>query len=264
MAVEQFIEEWRKSGGNERANTQTFINELCELIGVDKPRPTQAAVAANDYVYERHVVKTEIDGTTSNGWIDCYKKDCFVLEAKQGSDKDREAVDAKAGESLRDFFGQNAAERYKRGMAQRGSAQWAAAMQKAVGQAEGYAKAVTDHWPPFLLVTDVGYCIDVYADFSRSGKGYAPFPDRRGYRITLDDLRDDAARARLKAVWDHPLSLDPAAEAARVTREIAAHLATLAKRLEGREQNADRVAHFLMRLLFTMFACSRCSPKTRG
>ena len=256
MTVDDFISEWRQSGGNERANSQTFINDLCELIGVARPRATQQGMAANDYVFERNVIKTEIDGTSSNGWIDCYKRDCFILEAKQGSDRDREAVDAGQGESLKDFFGQTAAERFKRGMAKRGTGQWTAAMQKAAGQAEGYAKALPrDHgWPPFLLVSDIGYCLDIYADFSRSGKGYAPFPDRRRFRIELEDLRHEKVRERLRAIWDNPMSLDPSAEAARVTREIAGHLATLARRLESREQNPDRVAHFLMRLLFTMFA----------
>jgi hypothetical protein len=256
MIINDFITEWESSGGNERANTQTFINDLCELLGVQRPRATRSDMAANDYVFERHVIKTEIDGTTSNGWIDCYKRDCFILEAKQGSSSDIEAVDAGNGESLRDFFGQTAAERFKRGMAKRGTGQWTGAMQRAAGQAEGYAKALPpDHgWPPFLLVTDVGHCIDVYADFQRSGKGYAPFPDRRRFRITLEDLRDEQTRKRLAAIWSDPLSLDPSAEAARVTREIADHLATLARRIEGRDNNPDRTAAFLMRLLFTMFA----------
>lgn len=256
MTVDEFIAEWSKAGGNERANTHLFINDLCALIGVEHPHPTQSDTAANDYVYERNVIKTEIDGTTSNGWIDCYKRDSFILEAKQGSEADRRAVDAGEGDSLRDFFGQTAAERFKRGMAKRGTGQWTGAMQRAAGQAEGYAKALpTEHgWPPFLLVTDVGYCIDVYSDFQRSGKGYAPFPDRRRFRITLEDLRDEAVRDRLRAIWDRPMALDPSAEAARVTRGIADHLATLARRIEGREQNPDRTAAFLMRLLFTMFA----------
>lgn len=255
MTVDEFIEKWKPSGGNERANTQLFVNDLCAVLGVPSPQPTQADTAANDYVFERHVVKTEIDGATSNGWIDCYKKDCFILEAKQGSDRDRAAFEAGEGESLRDFFGQTAAERFKRGMAKRGTGQWTAAMQKAAGQAEGYAKALPkEHgWPPFLLVSDIGYCIDVYADFSRSGKGYAPFPDRRRFRIELDDLRDEEVRERLKAIWTAPMSLDPSAEAAKVTREIAEILAEIAKRLE-KEHHPDKVADFLMRLVFTMFA----------
>lgn len=256
MDAEEFVRKWRPSGGNERANTQMFITDLCELLGVEPAQPTLSDTGQNDYVFERHVIKTEIDGTSSNGWIDCYKRDCFILEAKQGSAADIAAVESGRGNSLRDFFGQTAAERFKRGMAKRGTAQWTGAMQRAAAQAEGYAKALpADHgWPPFLLVSDVGHCIDVYADFRRSGKGYAPFPDRRRYRITLDDLRDEEVRRRLACIWQAPMALDPSAEAARVTREIAGHLATLAKNIEARGENADRVAAFLMRLLFTMFA----------
>jgi hypothetical protein len=256
LDAQEFIAKWQPSGGNERANTQLFVTDLCALLGVDPPQPTRSDTGRNDYVFERHVIKTEMDGTVSNGWIDCYKRDCFILEAKQGSAADIAAVEGGAGDSRRDFFGQTAAERFKRGMAKRGTGQWTGAMQRAAGQAEGYAKNLPrEHgWPPFLLVSDIGHCIDVYADFQRSGKGYAPFPDRRRYRITLQDLRDPSVLHRLTAIWQMPMALDPSAEAARVTREIAGHLATLARDIEAREQNADRVAAFLMRLLFTMFA----------
>lgn len=254
--VEEFIATWRPAGGNERANTQLFVSDLCRMLGVDAPQPTLSDTSQNDYVFERHVIKTEIDGTTSNGWVDCYHKGKFVLEAKQGSNADQAAVDAGRGAELRDFFGQTAEDRYKRGMARRGTAAWTGAMQRAASQAEGYAKNLprSHGWPPFLLVSDVGYCIDVYADFQRNGKGYAPFPDRRRYRIALDDLRDEKVRERLAAIWTAPMLLDPSAEAARVTRKIADHLAVLARGLEAREQDPDRVAAFLMRLLFTMFA----------
>jgi hypothetical protein len=254
--ADEFISKWQVSGGNERANTQMFVTDLCDLLGVERPRPTQSDTGHNDYVFERHVVKAEIDGTTSNGWIDLYKRDCFILEAKQGSAADAAAVDAGLGDSLRDLFGQTAAERFKRGMAKRGTEQWTGAMLRAAGQADGYARALPEGhgWPPFLLVSDIGFCIDVYANFARDGRPYAPFPDRRRFRITLDDLRDKDVRERLAALWTTPMSLDPSAEAARVTREVADYLATLARDIEKREQNADRVAAFLMRVLFTMFA----------
>lgn len=144
----------------------------------------------------------------------------------------------------------------KRGTARRGTPGWAKVMVQAKGQAERYAKALpVDHgWPPFLLVTDVRYCIEVYADFSGTGKGYAQFPDRSRYRIMLEDLRDPDVRERLAAIWDKPASLDPAARAAQVTRDIAELLATVARGLERRGHNAELVSGFLMRLLFTMFA----------
>lgn len=70
----------------------------------------------------------------------------------------------------------------------------------------------------------------------------------------LEDLRDPDVRERLRCIWTDPLGLDPAAKAARVTRQIADLLAKVAKRLEARDHNPERVSGFLMRLLFTMFA----------
>lgn len=252
--VEQFIAQWRDTGGSELANTQSFINGLCRLIGVEPPRGSRTDDAQNDYVFERRVFQDNGDGTVSFGRIDCYKCGTFILEAKQGSEADRAA--AERGEDDLDLFGQTASARLKRGTARRGTPGWAKAMVQAKGQAERYAKALpADHgWPPFLLVADIGYCIEVYADFSGTGKSYAQFPDRSRYRIMLDDLRDPEVRERLAAIWDAPASLDPAARAARVTRDIADLLATVARRLEKRGHTAERTSGFLMRLLFTMFA----------
>jgi hypothetical protein len=251
--IEQFIAEWRETGGSELANTQLFINGLANLLGVDPPRGAKADDTTNDYVFERRVFQDNGDGTESFGRIDCYKRDCFVLEAKQGSEADRSA--AEEGKDDLDLFGQTAKARVARGTARRGTPSWAKAMQEAKGQAERYAKALpADHgWPPFLLVSDVGYCIEVYADFTGTGKAYAQFPDRAGYRIMLEDLRDEKVRERLRAIWTDPKSLDPASRAAKVTREIADLLATLSRRLE-RHHDPETVSGFLMRLLFTMFA----------
>jgi hypothetical protein len=101
---------------------------------------------------------------------------------------------------------------------------------------------------------DVGHSIELYAEFSQTGGTYVPFPDAKSHRIKLDQLTDAALRERLRLVWTDPLSLDPARRSARVTREIAAKLAELAKSLEAAGHHADDVAQFLMRCLFTMFA----------
>lgn len=252
--IEGFIAHWRQTGGSELANTQSFINGLCALIGVNAPCGSRADDAHNDYVFERRVFQDNGDGSQSFGRIDCYKRDTFILEAKQGSDADRAAADR--GEDDLDFFGQTASTRMKRGTARRGTPGWARAMVQAKGQAERYAKALpVEHgWPPFLLVADIGYCIEVYADFTGTGKAYAQFPDRARYRIMLEDLRDPQVRERLHAIWTEPKSLDPTAKAARVTRDIAELLATIARRIEKRGYNAEATSSFLMRVLFTMFA----------
>ncbi len=252
--LDAFIAHWRKTGGSELANTHSFLNALCSLIAVEVPNGSLADDATNDYVFERRVFQDNGDGTRDFGRIDAYKRGCFILEAKQGSDADRAA--AERGEDDLDLFGQTATARMKRGTARRGTPGWAKAMVQAKGQAERYAKALpVDHgWPPFLMVADVGYCIEVFADFTGTGKAYAQFPDRSRYRIMLDDLRDENVRKRLRAIWTDPASLDPSAEAARVTRQVADLLATVSRRIEKRGYSADKVSGFLMRLLFTMFA----------
>jgi len=252
--IDAFIAQWRDTGGSELANTQSFINGLCALIGVPAPDGSRSDDAHNDYVFERRVFQDNGDGTQSFGRVDCYKRDCFILEAKQGSEGDRAA--AARGEDDLDLFGQSASARVKRGTARRGTPGWTRAMLQAKGQAERYAKALpTDHgWPPILLIADIGYCIDVYADFTGTGKAYAQFPDRASYRIMLDDLHDEKVRARLALIWTNPRALDPSTRAAKATREIADYLAALSKRLEARGHNAEAVSGFLMRLLFTMFA----------
>ena len=79
--VAAFIDRWRESGGAEIANTQSFLNELCDLLGVDKPEPTLPEEHLNAYTYEK-AVKAQDAGMKR---IDLYKRGCFVLEAKQGA-----------------------------------------------------------------------------------------------------------------------------------------------------------------------------------
>jgi len=249
--AEAFITRWQgQEGGQERANYALFLTELCDVLGLAHPDPADARHERNDYVFERVVTRHRDDGDAI-GRIDLYRKDSFVLEAKQsrwkGGGKEI------AGQS--DLFrADEPAHRGRRG-ASRG---WDVLMLNAKRQAEEYARALpTSHgWPPFILICDVGHCIEVYADFSGQGKNYTQFPDRQSFRIYLEDLRKPEVRDRLKAIWLDPHSLDPTRAAAKVTREIAARLAEVSKALEAKKYPAEEVAQFLMRCLFTMFAAS--------
>ena len=257
--IQAFIDRWAESGGGELSNTQSFLNEFCDLIGVARPDPSKEETARNDYVFERQVTRTHGDGTTSSRRIDLYKRGSFVLEAKQGA---KGTGSKKADAAQSNLFGAEAG-KARAGTARRGTDGWFAAMQRARAQAERYAKDLPpEHgWPPFLIVCDVGYCFEVYADFSGQGKSYDQFPDRRGFRVELKDLHDARVRDRLRAIWTEPHALDPAKESAKVTKEIASRLAKVARELEARksrdgrpQHDAEQVALFLMRCLFTMFA----------
>jgi len=247
--MDAFISRWRASGAAERANCQPFLTELCDVLGVPRPDPATPHDHENTYVFERRVIFQHGDGTTSPGSIDLYKRGCFVLEAKQGADKPNHAQPLSKAEDAR-------RKRRHKGTATRDTAAWERAMMRAKGQAEDYARALPsdEGRPPFVVVVDVGHCIELYSEFTRTGGNYVPFPDPRTHRILLDDLAKNGAADRLRLLWTDPAALDPARRSARVTRDIANRLARLAQSLEESGHRPKSVASFLMRCLFTMFA----------
>lgn len=218
--AQDFIKKWSGITASELSTAQSFIMELCDLLGVEKPHPT----AEQDYMFERPITFTHGDGSSSAGRIDCYKRGHFVLEAKA----------LKTGGHTKGYDD---------------------GLLRARTQGEGYARALpaTEGRPPFVLVVDVGRVIEVYAEFSQTGGTYTPFPDPRNHRIALTDLAKPEVQERLYKIWTAPTSLDPTRVSAQVTREVAALLAQLAKSLEHR-YSADVVASYLTRSLFSMFA----------
>ena len=248
-AIEAFIARWQgRDGGQERANYAMFLRELADVLGLQPPNPA-GGPETNDYVFERVVKEPGRDGTVSNRRIDLYKRGCFVLEAKQsrqqkGSDKEVQ------GQT--DLFLTNGASRGRRSA----DRAWDVLMLNARRQAEDYVRLLPSGHepPPFVIVCDVGHCFEVYANFRRDGKAFDQFPDRQSFRVYLEDLRRSEVRERLTSIWNDPLSLDPAKRTARVTRAIASRLAAVSKALEDQGHLPERVAMFLMRCLFTMFA----------
>jgi len=239
-ATHAFIARWAGTTASELATAQSFVLELCELLGVAKPHAT----AEQDYMFERPVTFSHGNGSTSAGRIDCYRRGHFVLEAKK----------LKAGAHTKGFDD---------------------GLLRARSQGEAYARALpaAEGRPPFVLVVDVGTVIEVYAEFSKSGATYTPFPDPRSHRLALADLVKPEVQQRLRRIWVDPDSLNPARISAQVTRGVAALLAELARSLEGGGESAQNfkqnqplaqveqarvapqtVAAYLTRCLFCMFA----------
>ncbi len=220
--TEAFIAKWQGVTASELSTSQSFLSDLCRLLDVETPHPD----AERSYMFERPITFAHGDGSSSAGRIDLYKRGAFVLESK----KLKAAIHNTKG--------------------------FDDALLRARSQAEGYARALPadEGRPPFVVVVDVGNRIELYSEFSRSGATYTPFPDPRSHRIALTDLHKPEIVDRLRRIWTDPLSLDPSRESARVTREIADRLATLARSLEASGHPPEAVAQFLMRCLFTMFA----------
>ncbi len=225
MTIEEFIAWGSKATGSERANAQTFISKLCAALDLPPPDLAKDDNAENDYVFERSVVFQHGDGSSTTKFIDCYKQGAFVLENK----KVRADVKSKTFDD---------------------------AMLRAHGQAVAYVRNLppSESRPPFVVIVDVGNVIELHSEFSQTGGAYIPFPDPRSYRIPIAALANPDIRARLRAVWLEPLSLDPSRASARVTREVSEKLAIVAKSLEAAGHKPEAVAGFLTRCLFSMFA----------
>jgi len=227
-AIDEFLKRWKGNTGSERANFQSFMRDLCTLLDLPHPDPGEGDTSQNSYVFERFISAARVDGNTDNRYIDLYRRDCFVLEGKQ------------TGKELASKSQQNA-------------------VNAAVAQAERYIRGLpqneVEHGrPPFIVIVDVGNAIYTYSEFTRTGGNYVPFPDPRHYEIRLEDLHKPEIQERLRKLWLTPNQLDPSKHAARVTREVSAKLAELAKSLEHSGYDVERVASFLKRCLFTMFA----------
>ena len=220
-SAEAFIQRWQAATGSELATAQSFVIELCELLGVERPHAT----AEQDYMFERPLKEGHHDGSESDRRVDCYKRGHFILEAKK----------IKAGSHTKSYSN---------------------TMLGAHAQAQNYARSLpaTEGRPPFIMVVDVGLVIELYAEFSRTGGNYIPYPDPRSHKIKLEDLRDEGMRQRLRQIWTDPMALDPSRASAKVTREVADLLAKVAKSLETQGHPLPHVSAFLTRCLFSMFA----------
>lgn len=249
LKVEEFIARWEKAEAAERSNYQMFLTELADLINAPRPDPSGADNLNNQYVFDRSICRFKPDGSHTNAFADLYKRGCFVLETKQG------AIAEKDNANQLHLIDISPIKR-KTGHGVRGTRQWDIALEKAYNQARSYIRDLPSEEgrPPFLIVCDVGYVIELYSEFTCTGGSYIRFPDPQSHRIYLEDLRDPAIRERLRTIWTDPLKLDPSKHTAKVTREVANHLATLAKSLEADGYPTETIAIFLQRCLFTMFA----------
>jgi type II restriction/modification system DNA methylase subunit YeeA len=114
---------------------------------------------------------------------------------------------------------------------------------KAYRQLKLYAEALEN--PPLLIVSDIQR-IEIHTNFTNTAT--------KTYEITLDDLSDPDKFRILRQAFSEPESLKPGTTAAAVTEEAAARFGKLAAALHARNLDPHRAAHFLVQLLFCLFA----------
>jgi len=116
-------------------------------------------------------------------------------------------------------------------------------LEKAYDQLLRYSGALEN--PPLLITSDMDRII-VRTNWTNA------VSERRDFQ--LEDLRDPQGRALLKACWTDPDRWRPAVTRQALTEKAAGEFAELARRLRERGHDPQRVAHFVNRLVFCLFA----------
>lgn len=216
-----FAERWNGRVGREEQLSQSFLNDLCDALGTDRPHEGDG-----EYAFEHRIA---IAHGAGHGKIDLYKAGHFLLEAKCGRNDRSEPGSAPV----------------------RGTKPYIAYIQRAYeDQARLYAASLSAP-PPLVIVVDIGHRFWIWR---RKEGRYAGFDSPECLSFTLDDLADEENARVLWAAFERPEILDVHRFQARVTEEVAETLAPLAASLEARIGDSQRVARFLIRCLFCMFA----------
>jgi hypothetical protein len=113
----------------------------------------------------------------------------------------------------------------------------------ALKQLQGYALAL--HSPPLLIVCDLENIV-IHTAFTNAVQ--------ETHAITLDDVLKPEARHKLKWAFTDPERLRPGQTREGLTQEAAQKFGALALALHQRDFEPHRVAHFLNRILFCLFA----------
>jgi hypothetical protein len=113
----------------------------------------------------------------------------------------------------------------------------------AFAQLQQYAGALGN--PPLLVVSDM-LRFRIHTAWTNTVT--------KVYELTLHDLLKPKPREILKAVFADPEKLRPGLTRQALTEQAAEKFAALARRLRDRGHDPQRVAHFVNRLVFGMFA----------
>lgn len=99
--------------------------------------------------------------------------------------------------------------------------------------------------PPLLIVSDL-LRFEVHTNFN----GTNP----RVYAFTLEELRDPANQQLLRWAFTDPERLNPKHQRRQITEEATERVGAIARALVGRGHDPAQVAHFMMQLVFSLFA----------
>jgi len=116
-------------------------------------------------------------------------------------------------------------------------------LEKAYDQLLRYRDSLQN--PPLLIVSDINLIV--------IRTNYTNLPTRT-YSLALEDLLKPEGMEILRTVFFNPERLKPQVTIESVTKEAAAQFSRLAENLRRYGSDPQKIAHFLIRLLFCLFA----------
>src|SRR3954447_17201349 len=116
-------------------------------------------------------------------------------------------------------------------------------LDRAYQQLQLYSVALEN--PPLLVVSDTKR-FRIYTNWTNTVQ--------TKHEFALEDLAHSGTRELLKNVFDHPDKLKPDKTREQVTKDAAKEFTTIAERLRMAGHAPEKVAHFLNRLVFCLFA----------
>lgn len=215
LSPQEFVAKWRHVTLKERSASQSHFNDLCALLG--QPTPTEADPAGKWYTFEAGAQRLPSPAAAGP-----------PSPAAAG-----EGPGVRAGWADVWKLGYFAWE-YKGGHAD---------LDRAYRQLLQYRESLLN--PPLLIVSDMQRIV-IHTNFTNTVK--------RVYELSLDDLLNPDKLAILRRAFTDPEALRDTRTPEQVTEQAAAHFARLAARLRDRGHDPHASAHFLIRLLFCLFA----------
>ena len=219
LSPADFVQRWKRNALSESSAAQSHFNDLCDLLG--ESHPTDIDPTGDRYTFERPVSKTY----GGKGFADVWLRDHFAWEYKANGKHQHKDLKA------------------------------------AYRQINDYREDLLN--PPLLVVCDLIH-FQIHTNFTSTSK--------RVYAFDLDDLLRNKPTATcplpplevLRSLFGDTSALRPNRTDAFVTQEAAKVFSRLAERLEIEKRaltdspihTREEIAHFLMRLLFCLFADS--------
>jgi len=225
-----FIQKWQAAQLSERSACQQHFLDLCDLLG--QPKPAAADPEGTWYTFERGVRKTNLDeedpDATASGEPEASAPG--AIEVVRGSPDPAPTARGWADVWLRDHFGWEYKGKHK---------DLAAAYKQLLQYREDLQN------PPLLIVCDLDR-FEIHTNFTGTVK--------KVYKFSLAELAEPENLDILRRVFTDPQSLKPGQTAEAVTAQAAELIGQIADGMRQRGIPAHDAAHFLMKLMFSMFA----------